>query len=728
MPDPTLPARAPDAVASPAPASAPTHPDTPGQSADGLTQPLLSPADLAPTEPRTLVQQLDDFLQNRLRTGDRPIAAGYRIVRKLGEGTYGTVWLAEDRAGVRVAIKFFAHGTGQQWQMLQDEVKSLASLDTTFGIVQLKEVEPDADPPYFVMSFAEGGSLQQKLERGPLPLADALRYFTEIARALAFVHAKGIRHCDLKPGNVLLNQHGQPMIADFGQAHLSDDAAPALGTFFYMAPEQAEPGLRIPDTRWDVYGLGAVAYALLTGEPPRKDAALSDELRRTEKLHHRLKIYRERIRTLPPPAKHRHVRSMDRMLADVIDRCLELDPEKRLRDAGAVLDALETRRRQRRQRPILWLTALASLAAMLLVAGAGMLLARAAVADTRADLSRQQLASNQVTAELAANVLRDKFRDRILTLEDLASPAVAPDLPRWIAAGTAWRRSGGHDRTEAFPPELKPLRDWLLRKYLRAPYHGAFTGLAVVDPDGFVLARAGLDDAGETRVIPETAEERRAKFDRSYAWRDWFNGVTDYNDDQDTPRPPVRRPHVSQPYVGRYFNKGHTLVNVVVPIWSGGAPAGLLLGSVSWEAMQHWLTNVTIANGFAVVADDRGHCLCHQETQAIRPAPGRNLDRPFAASPLAKDKPGHVADHRDPVTGRTYLAGYAPFRPYPDRDDPWLVLVQHDPEAVLGPVTDLQHRMRVIGRWALAIMTALIGGLWGGLIWTLRREERLAHG
>src|SRR5687768_5466197 len=136
MSDPTLPFPERDAPAAP-PASPHDRTQT------------VPPRDRDPsaTVERTVVQQLDDAVAARARGAGPPLAAGYRIVRKLGEGTYGTVWLAEDRAGVRVAVKFFAHGTGGQWQMLQDEVQSLARLDTTFGIVHLKEVEPDADPP-----------------------------------------------------------------------------------------------------------------------------------------------------------------------------------------------------------------------------------------------------------------------------------------------------------------------------------------------------------------------------------------------------------------------------------------------------------------------------------------------------------------------------------------------------------------------------------------------------
>src|SRR5439155_11562166 len=137
---------------------------------------------------------------------------------------------------------------------------------------------------------------------------------------LAYVHAKGVRHCDLKPGNVLLKARKRALIADFGQAHLSSDQSPALGTFFYMAPEQADLSKQIPDTRWDVYGLGAIVYAMLTGQPPREDPRLREELARTEELSHRLLRYREWVRAAPKPQGHRRVPGMDRRLAEVIDR------------------------------------------------------------------------------------------------------------------------------------------------------------------------------------------------------------------------------------------------------------------------------------------------------------------------------------------------------------------------------------------------------------------------
>jgi hypothetical protein len=730
MSDPTPPSRDAPAPAAPAPGpNSATQPDTPAVAPGDPTQTLRPPApDPSATGERTAVQQLDDVIANRLRHAGPPPAAGYRLARKLGEGTYGTVWLAEDRAGVRVAIKFFAHGTGQQWQMLQDEVRSLARLDTTFGIVQLKEVEPEADPPYFVMSYAEGGSLQQKLAGGPLPLPEALRYFTEIARALAFVHAKGIRHCDLKPANILLNQHGQPLIADFGQAHLSDDAAPALGTFFYMAPEQAEPGLQIPDARWDIYGLGAIFYALLTGDPPHKDDALADELRQTVQLHHRLRIYRERIRVLPQPADHRQVRGVDKMLAGVLDRCLELDPAHRLRDAGAVLDALETRRRQRRQRPMLLFGTLAPLLVLALMLAVGSLAARDAIAEARAGLTRQLLDSDLVTARLAAKVLEDKLHDGVTLIEDFAAAGTEPRLAGVVAPVVAKRASGA----ALTPADLRPLYDWLTTRAGWRRCREYYSTLSVVDAGGSVLARVECDEDAQAPDPAQQVELLR----QNYAWRDWFNGLGDQHGRHGGHFAPIATTHISHPYVGEQMNRGRKLVNVSAPIpGPGGAPLGVVIGHIDWDRLQGWLgelrgwmEDVRAGGGFPVVVNDRGHCLTHRDAALIELKPGEVPRAFYDPDWVRRLRAGSADDYTDPVTGRPQLAGFAPARPSPLSGQQWAVLIEHDPAAVLQPVVELKERMVAIGLGILAIMGVLIGGLWGWLVWTLRREERLAHG
>src|SRR5207244_1834307 len=110
------------------------------------------------------------------------VVPGYRPVRKLGEGTYGKVWLyQEERTGIQVAIKFFTRGWGMEWLLLQAEVKHLALLHADPGIVQLEDVEPEASPPYYIMSYAPGGSLADRLRGGQcLPLPEALKIFREV--------------------------------------------------------------------------------------------------------------------------------------------------------------------------------------------------------------------------------------------------------------------------------------------------------------------------------------------------------------------------------------------------------------------------------------------------------------------------------------------------------------------------------------------------------------------
>jgi hypothetical protein len=337
---------------------------------------------------------------------------GYDLIDLLGTGSYGAVWLAqEQRTGIRVAIKFLNHDTGIEWQLIQAEVKQLALLHTDPGIVQLLDVELDRRPPYYIMAYAEHGSLARRLEQGPLPLEEALDVFKQLAEALAYVHAKGVRHCDLKPGNVLLKARKRVLIADFGQAQLSSAATPALGTFFYMAPEQAHLSKQIPDTRWDVYGLGAIFYALLTGHPPREDVGVRQDLAQIKDLAKRLEAYRDGVQRAPKPEKHRGVAGMDRQLAEILDRCLEVDPVRRLRDAGAVLAALTRRERLKSQRPLLVFGFVAQILLCLVVGAIAYWGVQAGIGHTEEALL-QRLANDRASAavvEEGMNNLRWKM-------------------------------------------------------------------------------------------------------------------------------------------------------------------------------------------------------------------------------------------------------------------------------------------------------------------------------
>ena len=490
----------------------------------------------------TLVQRLGDRLLSET-ISRRMQAAGYKMLKPIGEGTYGAVWLAQENAtGVKVAIKFFAHGAGHRWEMLQEEVKQLAALDAAQGIIHLKYAVADAEPPYYVMSYAEGGSLAQRLEKGPLPVSEALAIFQDIVQALAYVHAHGIRHCDLKPGNILLDRLGKPLVADFGQAHLSNDATPALGTFFYMAPEQADLGTQIPDTRWDVYGLGALFYAMLTGEPPRKDVHLSGELKNTAELDHRLRRYREGIAHTQKPTAHRRVPGVDHRLAHIIDASLELDPKKRLPSAEAILQALQRRRTRIRQRPLWVAGVVAPLLILLLMSLGGYWLFGKELNDSENLLIGQALEGDKVTAQLAANGLNMGFPDRIQRLEALASGKTATALRPLLKKPHS---PGVGDKDVGDEEVGKVLQE--MTGHEGGPAQ-RFSGLLVADRDGHIRWELIKDPKGGWTPPPDRAEV----WVKNWSWREWFNGRDDLDQGalRRRSRPPTSPRRTSRWYSG----------------------------------------------------------------------------------------------------------------------------------------------------------------------------------
>jgi serine/threonine protein kinase len=267
-----------------------------------------------------------------------PVLDRYTLVGHIGEGSFGTVFLAHPvgRPTDYVAVKFFVHGGPGRWDHLRAEVGRLADLDGVGGIVRLLDVAADAEHPYFVMPFAAGGSLGHRLKRGPLPAGEVPPLAVAMAETLAAVHARGVVHCDLKPGNVLLDGASRPVLADFGQAQLAGADAPALGTLFYMPAEQADPAARRPDPRWDVYAFGAVLYALVTGRPPHASPEARASLDSAGDLPGLLACYRQILATGRPGGHRGRCPAVE----GVIDRCLCPDPAGRFPDAAAVLAAL----------------------------------------------------------------------------------------------------------------------------------------------------------------------------------------------------------------------------------------------------------------------------------------------------------------------------------------------------------------------------------------------------
>lgn len=359
---------------------------------------------------------------------------GYQIEQCLGEGSFGSVWLARElRTGKKVAIKFYARGRGVDWSLLSREVEKLAVLYTSRNIVRLLDVAWDHDPPYFVMEYLENGSLAQRLERGRLPIEDAVRIARVMTQALIHAHGSGVLHCDLKPANVLFDAGGDARLCDFGQSRLSSERTPSLGTLFYMAPEQAVLD-GVPDARWDVYALGALLYQMLTGSPPGRSPALESQLQRATSTEDRLATYRRLLLEIPPPQAHREIPGIDRRLIEIVDRCLERDPARRLANAQLVFDLLEQRDRARSRKQVVLLALFGPILFLIAMYWMADSATSRIVKTAEENLLQRALAGEVISARILAESVNQEILNRI---EELEAEAVHPDVRQYITAATA---------------------------------------------------------------------------------------------------------------------------------------------------------------------------------------------------------------------------------------------------------------------------------------------------
>ena len=206
------------------------------------------------------------------------LLGNYQILEEIGRGGMGVIYRARQRHSRRiVAIKrvLSYHADSQDTLMrFRREAQAAANLDHP-NILPIYEVSESHDGlPFFSMKFASGGSL---LEAAPALRSEprrAVALMAKVARALQYAHEQGILHRDLKPGNILLDARGEPMVSDFGLAKWLEPTGrltrtPSIfGTPGYIAPEQVNGSDRKLTSAADVYGLGAVLFDLLTGRPP----------------------------------------------------------------------------------------------------------------------------------------------------------------------------------------------------------------------------------------------------------------------------------------------------------------------------------------------------------------------------------------------------------------------------------------------------------------------------
>jgi len=307
----------------------------------------------------------------------------YQIVREIGRGGMGIVHLARDtRLDRDVAIKALPEGLAQdpvRLERFRREAKALGALSHV-NLAGIYGVEEQDGATYLVLEYVEGETLADRLDRGALPLDEALELAVQIAAGVEAAHDAGIVHRDLKPDNIKLTPEGQAKVLDFGLARTDESGTTTsgsgesatrtsqrtptlegaiLGTAAYMSPEQAR-GRRV-DKRTDLWSFGVVLYEMLVGASPFHGETASDSIGAV--LHKDIDLNLLPAGT-PPMVRH------------VLARCLERNREKRYRDIGDVRIELEHARTEpqpgmeTRARQLPW-TVIAGFALAMAVLGVG---------------------------------------------------------------------------------------------------------------------------------------------------------------------------------------------------------------------------------------------------------------------------------------------------------------------------------------------------------------------
>ncbi len=260
----------------------------------------------------------------------------YELLEEIGRGAQGVVFRARQKSLNRtVALKVISLG---QWaskahlKRFRREAEAAASLDHPC-IVPIYEVGEREGSCYFSMKFVEGGQLDEVIRREPMAPRRAAELIAKVAHTVHYAHEHHILHRDIKPGNILIDQQGEPHLTDFGLARLLETESTVtrtlevLGTPSYMAPEQAAGKNTQLTSATDVYGLGAVFYQLLTGHPPFAGGTTYETIKLL------LETEPRQPRLLNP--------KIDRDLSTICLKCLEKDPQRRYPSALALAEDLE---------------------------------------------------------------------------------------------------------------------------------------------------------------------------------------------------------------------------------------------------------------------------------------------------------------------------------------------------------------------------------------------------
>ena len=417
-------------------------------------------------DPRALLSRAarpQDAGEDSQRMGD------YELLDRIAEGGMGVVYRAHQVSLQRtVALKMIRSGllaTPSEVQRFRREAEAAASLDHPH-IVPIYEIGESERRHFFSMKFIEGGNLAElcavgdDVRRGGAEWARrAAGIVATVARALHHAHQRGVLHRDVKPTNVLLDEHGEPHLTDFGLAKLAEGGSAmtmtlaVIGTPNYMAPEQAAGDHQQLTVAADIYSLGAVLYELLAGRPPFEGDSTLELLRQVQERE--------------PPALRKSNAGLNRDLETICLKCLQKEPQRRYATAEELAADLD---RWLAGKPILarpvaplekfWLWSrrnpVATLAGVLLLALAGV--------STVAAL-RLREKSNEINENLRSSYLAQAKVQRVSTVPDRRSQSLR------VLTEAARIRPSMEVRNEVIAalalPELGPPQTWRAAKLQR---------------------------------------------------------------------------------------------------------------------------------------------------------------------------------------------------------------------------------------------------------------------
>ncbi len=304
----------------------------------------------------------------------------YQIVEELGRGGMAVVYKAwqpslERFVALKVLPEYFQHEP-EFLARFDREAKAAAQLNHP-NIIIIHDIGQADGVHYIAMEYVEGGSLRERIDAGPMSLAEAERILGQVASALDYAHSRGLVHRDIKPANILFTADGDAKVTDFGIARASGGTrltrtGALIGTPEYMAPEQAEG--RPVDHRTDLYALGVVLYQMLTGKAPFHATTPHATLYAV-------------VNQPPPPPRDLNPR-LPSAVADVVVKAIAKEPGQRFQRGSDMIAALRAARSGKapraaatpapvarpRRSPLVWLVGGIALVLLLLVGGLALLL------------------------------------------------------------------------------------------------------------------------------------------------------------------------------------------------------------------------------------------------------------------------------------------------------------------------------------------------------------------